>query len=106
MKMSLRTVCGTEKPVKRTTPMDHFKKCPKCGDKNLIAINPDVLCSVCDWDSLSWDVSRGAMNNLEQAAREIFKPKPLLISKQKSAKPSKTTDVDSDEISTEEKQGA
>lgn len=106
MKMNLRTICCTEKPIKRTTPMDHFKKCPNCGDKNLIRLDPDVLCSSCDWDSLAWDVSRGAMNNLEQAAREIFKTGPVLVAKQKTTDRSTDVENESDDISTEEKQGA
>lgn len=57
---------------KRTRPVDHFNKCPKCGDSELIQMGPDVLCSSCDWDSLAWDVSRGAMDDLGAAAMEFF----------------------------------
>ena len=75
-------LCALEEPKtakKRTRPVDYFKKCPKCGEKELIKLDPDVLCSSCDWDSLAWDVSRGAMDNITQAAKEAFvfsKPTP------------------------------
>ena len=55
----------------RVKPVDHFKKCPACGCKQLIDVSPDVLCSSCDWDSIAWDVSRGGMNNPIAAAREF-----------------------------------
>ncbi len=82
MKMELRTIEVVEKTAKRTKPVDYFKKCPKCGDRDLIHLNPDILCSSCDWDSLAWDVSRGAMDDLNQAAKEIFKTKPVLVATQ------------------------
>ncbi len=60
-------------------PVDHFKKCPKCGDSELIKVGPDVLCSLCDWDSLAWDVSRGGMDDLNAATVERFTLKPKLV---------------------------
>jgi hypothetical protein len=56
---------------KRVKPVDHFQKCPACGCKELIDVKPDVLCSLCDWDSTAWDVSRGGMDNLHSAAKEF-----------------------------------
>lgn len=106
MKMSLRTIDVKEKPAKRATPVDHFKKCPKCGNKDLIQLDPDVLCSSCDWDSLAWDVSRGAMDDLEQAAREIFKTKPVLMASQLKSNASNTSEAKSNDLSAKDKKGA
>ncbi len=82
MEIELRTAKSLDSVAKRTKPVDYFKKCPKCGKSDLIHLNPDVLCSVCDWDSCSWDVSRGVMDNLKEAAREVFKIKPALVMNQ------------------------
>ena len=72
--MKLALVCLNE-PVKRPKkPIDHFKKCPACGDQDLILLNPDVLCSKCSWDSTSWHVSTGAMDNLQVAVNEFLAP--------------------------------
>lgn len=106
MKLSLKTKNDSEKTSKRTKPVDHFKKCPQCGATDLIQINPDVLCSSCDWDSTAWDVSRGAMDNLELAAKEIFKTKPVLISSYKKSEIKKTEPVKSNDINYENKKGA
>lgn len=106
MKMELRTIEGIEKTAKRTKPVDYFKKCPKCGDRDLIHLNPDVLCSSCDWDSLAWDVSRGAMDDLDQAAKEIFMPKPVLVASQSKSAVSTKSASESDDQSTEDKKGA
>lgn len=106
MKMSLRTIKVQESTAKRTKPVDHFKKCPKCGDRDLIQLDPDVLCSSCDWDSLAWDVSRGAMNDLEQAAREIFKIKPVLVTVQKECDATVTSVTKSNGRSNKDKMGA
>lgn len=79
MKAKLRTIKCLSHTKKRTKPIDYFKKCPKCGEQHLIHLNPDVLCSSCDWDSSSWDVSRGAMDDLVKAAEEIFLITPILV---------------------------
>ena len=55
----------------RIKPVDHFSNCPQCGCKDLLDVNPDVACMKCDWDSTSWDVSRGGMDSLGKAAREF-----------------------------------
>jgi hypothetical protein len=69
MKLEL-IASGTEKR-KRVKPVDHFKKCPACGCKELIDVSPDVLCASCDWDSTLWDVCRGGMESPAAAAREF-----------------------------------
>ena len=79
MKMLLQTNNQQTRSKKRTRPVDHFKKCPKCGDSELIKMGPDVLCSSCDWDSLVWDVSRGGMDDLNAASMEYFAPTPKLV---------------------------
>ena len=106
MKIELKTQTITESKAKRTKPVDFFKKCPKCGDKDLIHLDPDVLCTSCDWDSLLWDVSRGSMNDLEQAAREIFKTKPMLVATQKQNDIPVAAEIKSNQLSTEDKKGA
>ncbi|MFZ4402496.1 MAG: hypothetical protein ACOYOK_00200 [Pseudobdellovibrionaceae bacterium] len=106
MKVELRTVDIFEKAEKRTKPVDYFKKCPKCGDCDLIHFIPDVLCSSCDWDSLAWDVSRGGMDDLNQAAKETFIPKPTQLRSQCKMLISKKSAADSDDQSTEAKKGA
>jgi hypothetical protein len=74
MKVKLKAQFELGKPAIRTKPVDYFKRCPQCGEQELICLDPDVLCSSCDWDSLAWDVSRGAMDDLALAADEFFKP--------------------------------
>lgn len=106
MKMKLRTIEGLEKTATRTNPVDYFKKCPSCGERDLIHLNPDVLCSSCDWDSLAWDVSRGAMDDLNRAAKEIFKTKPVLIASQRKNADSVKPMPESDDQSTVDKKGA
>jgi hypothetical protein len=59
---------GFKRPRK---PIDHFKQCPACGDKDLIILDPDVLCSKYDWDSTAWHVSVGGMDCLKSAASEF-----------------------------------
>lgn len=74
MKLQLiKGVAGDRNPS-RLKPVDHFKKCPACGGDDLIEVNPDVLCSRCDWASMAWDVSRGGMDSLMVAAREFGFP--------------------------------
>ncbi len=70
--MEIQMKQATPDKKKRTKPADYFKKCPKCGDKELFHLDPDVVCLSCDWDSTVWDVSRGAMNDLGRAAKEFF----------------------------------
>ncbi len=106
MKLELRTIEVLEKTTKRTMPVDYFKKCPKCGDLDLIHLNPDVLCSSCDWDSLAWDVSRGAMDDLDRAAKEIFMPKPVLVASQSNNAVLSKSASKFDDQSTEDKKGA
>ena len=67
MKLQLLAIQTQEKPKNATA---HFKKCPACGNKNLIELEPEVLCGSCDWTSCSWSVSRGAMDNLHAAAAQ------------------------------------
>ena len=70
--MKLALVHGFDQTANRPkTPIDHFKKCPACGDKELIQIDPDVVCSSCNWDSTAWHVSAGGMDDLKAAAREF-----------------------------------
>ncbi|MGE0633881.1 MAG: hypothetical protein AB7O96_15810 [Pseudobdellovibrionaceae bacterium] len=69
--MKLRLMLQNE--YKQKSAIEHFKKCPACGEKNLIECNPEVICSRCDWTSCAWSVSRGAMDNLFSAALEDAK---------------------------------
>jgi hypothetical protein len=70
--MKLKVLQTSESKVRRPKkPVDHIKKCPACGDKDLIVLDPDVLCSKCSWDSTFWHVAAGGMDNLEVAAREF-----------------------------------
>ena len=55
----------------RCKPVDRFKHCPACGCKHLIRLDPDVVCSQCDWNSAAWDVNQGSMDNLLRAAKEF-----------------------------------
>lgn len=96
MKVLLELNNKQTKSKKRTRPVDHFKKCPKCGDSELIKMGPDVLCSSCDWDSLAWDVSRGAMDDLGAAAVEFF----ASTSKQVKSTSSKEEQISSTEEKT------
>lgn len=86
MKIELLTKTEQITVKRRTRPVDYFKKCPKCGEKELIHVEADLLCTSCDWDSLAWDVSRGAMDDLQSAAKELFtsqaKEKPTQKSKE------------------------
>lgn len=72
MTISLSAAPVAAQKRKRVRPTEAFTACPGCGDKNLIPVGPDVLCSRCDWNSCLWDIQRGGMNNLEAAAREFF----------------------------------
>lgn len=71
MKLQLIATQRQERTVPRVKPIDHFKKCPSRGCKELIDVSPDVLCSDCNWESTVWDVSRGAMDNIFGAAKEF-----------------------------------
>lgn len=102
MRLRLQYVPTKERKQKRIRPVNHFSKCPKCGDAELIRLDPDVLCSKCDWDSCLWDVQRGGMNNLEAAAREFFQPKMNVIDGQGAA----ATPANSESESNNEKKGA
>ena len=75
----------SERSKPRMKPVDHFQKCPACGCKELIDVKPDVLCSVCDWDSAAWDVGRGGMDNLFTAAKEFGFPVMETVAGGKSA---------------------
>jgi len=44
LKVNLSSVCK---------PVDAFHSCPKCGCAELIAVDGDVLCSSCPWDSIT-----------------------------------------------------
>lgn len=70
--MKLELVQYDDEPKRRPKkPIDHFNKCPACGDKDLIPLDPDVLCSKCDWNSLVWHVSAGGMDDMKSAMREF-----------------------------------
>lgn len=58
------------KQTKSKKAVEHFKRCPLCGDADLINVSPEVVCSNCDWNSCLWSVSRGHMDNLKWAAIE------------------------------------
>jgi hypothetical protein len=58
------------KQTKSKKAIDHFKRCPLCGDADLINVSPEVVCSNCDWNSCLWSVSRGRMDNLHSAVIE------------------------------------
>ena len=69
--MKLSLIQGCDQPASRPKkPIDHFKCCPRCGDKDLINVNPDIVCSRCDWDSTAWHVAQGGMDDLRGAERE------------------------------------
>ena len=87
MKLRLIASQTTVSKEPRVKPVDHFKKCPACGCKELIEVNPDVLCSRCDWDSTAWDVSRGGVDNLFSAAKEFGFPVMQSITGDQSPKP-------------------
>jgi hypothetical protein len=70
--MKFSVIHGSDQATSRPpTPVDHFKCCPRCGDKELIRVDPDVVCSSCDWDSTAWHVDQGGMDSLRAAAREF-----------------------------------
>ena len=70
--MKFSVIQGFDQPASRPPkPIDHFKCCPRCGDKELIPVDPDVVCSRCDWDSTAWHVAQGGMDSLRAAAREF-----------------------------------
>ncbi len=56
--------------LKPKTAVEHFKRCPSCGDHNLLKVAPEVLCLECDWNSIEWSVSCGSMDNIFLAAQE------------------------------------
>lgn len=106
MKMQLRTIERLDKKAKRIKPVDYFRKCPKCASPDLIHLHPDVLCSSCDWDSLAWDVSQGAMDDLVQAAKEMFIPNPILKANQSKTNAWITLASKSNDQKTKDKKGA
>ena len=54
-----------------------IKRCPACGTSDLIRLNVDVICGICDWDSTYAYVQAGGMDNLRVAYLEHFnKPMP------------------------------
>jgi hypothetical protein len=69
--MQLRQTVNTDSKSKNA--VEHFKKCPACGDTCLIEVKPEVLCSKCDWNSIIWSVSRGSMDNIFAASIEQLK---------------------------------
>jgi hypothetical protein len=71
MKLRLIADYDHEKKQPRATPVEHYKKCPSCGCRDLIEVRPDILCASCDWNSIAWDVSHGAMDDLQNAAKEF-----------------------------------
>ncbi|MGZ3772725.1 MAG: hypothetical protein ACXVCY_07665 [Pseudobdellovibrionaceae bacterium] len=50
-----------------------FKCCPACGSKDLIFIQPEVLCQKCDWETTLRSVQAGNMDHLFKAYKEQFK---------------------------------
>lgn len=69
-KMKLVSEQEAKEVKKRLKPVDHFKKCPCCGGKELHPVGPDLICIDCCWDSTAWDVNQGGMDNVFTAARE------------------------------------
>jgi len=43
-------------------PTSAFSHCPICGSSSLIAVDIDVICTVCGWDSLEGHVNAGGMD--------------------------------------------
>jgi hypothetical protein len=82
MKLSLMNLDTHFEPAMSTRKkaVDHFKKCPSCGNKELHEVGPDLICFDCCWDSTAWDVSQGGMDYLFVAAKEFglksFEVKP------------------------------
>ena len=58
-------------------PSKTVKRCPACGTEDLIRLNVDVVCRICDWDSTYAYVQAGGMDNIKLAYLEHFgHPKP------------------------------
>lgn len=67
------------KGKKSEKAVDHFQRCPLCGDSDLIQVSPEVVCSKCDWNSCQWSVSRGCMDNLFGAAIEDMRERDRTV---------------------------
>lgn len=50
--------------------VDHFKRCPLCGDADMIVSAPELVCSKCAWTSAEWSVAHGRMDNIWSAIHE------------------------------------
>ena len=43
--------------IKEINPFKKFKSCPRCGEKELLKIDEQVICMECDWNSVSYFVN-------------------------------------------------
>lgn len=55
--------------AEKLNALQNIQCCPVCKSSELARVYPDVFCCDCDWDSTSYFVNIGAMNNLLYAAR-------------------------------------
>ena len=62
--MKLDIVVSQNKAKAPKTPAEAFKNCPRCGCKELIQIETDVLCGRCPWDSCKAAVDGGLMDKM------------------------------------------
>lgn len=56
--------------ARKMNSLSKLKKCRKCLSANLLRMAPDVFCLDCDWNSVAYYVSIGAMDNFRAAAGE------------------------------------
>lgn len=50
-----------------------YTRCPACGSKDLIWVQPETLCGTCDWESTVRSVQSGKMDQIFKAYKEQFK---------------------------------
>lgn len=50
-----------------------YDRCPACGSRELIWVQPETLCGTCDWESTFRSVQVGKMDQIFKAYKEQFK---------------------------------
>ena len=51
--------------------VDHFKSCPRCGERHFIHVIPDVICPRCAWNSYAWKMESEGMDGLMAQEKEF-----------------------------------
>lgn len=69
--MNLKLVESVQRRPRLKRAVDHFKSCPRCGNRHLIPTLPDVICPRCAWNSYALKMEDEGVDGFLAREREF-----------------------------------